>query len=163
MTARKPIAFEDIRIGDKVEQRFVRRGCATRRRGVVTAIKDGEVTGERWSVRIGDSDLTSSEDVEWFLLDRPVPPVDLPTEPTLGWLTLPGGRALETVWTSNDKASLHRALGGSVDVANVTAFTPATAVPTAALDELRKHTPGWSTASVTTFLAAVDEANGKSA
>lgn len=143
------IAPRDIRKGDLIRFEYA-DGRSTDRAKEYVASGDG----------VGDGRGPVGT---YYLLDRPVPPVDLPTEPTLGWLTLPGGRALETVWTSNDKASLHRALGGSVDVANVTAFTPATAVPTAALDELRKHTPGWSTASVTTFLAAVDEANGKSA
>ncbi|KQP83775.1 hypothetical protein [Aeromicrobium sp. Leaf291] len=112
-----------------------------------------------------------------YLLDRPTPAVDLPTDEALGWATV---RAPH--WTSDTVLLRHWEVEGShlrcavapmYLVDHITAFTPAVAVPKAALDELRT---GWAeayrigenlddlfdnlTAAVRAFLAAVDAANG---
>lgn len=74
-----------------------------------------------------------------FLIDRPAPPVALPTEPTLGWATWGDEQYLGVFVTRgvNLRAvDSEGATGGDRDT--VTAFTPATAVPTEALDELRE-------------------------
>lgn len=101
----------------------------------------------------------------YFLLDRPKPAVVLPTEPTLGWLTrrCPGffGRvntSLETVWLSDDKSQVNRAgLIETIPVERVGAFTPATVVPSEALEKLRANP--LPQRDITVFLAAVDAAN----
>jgi hypothetical protein len=101
-----------------------------------------------------------------FLLDRPKPTVDLPTKPTLGFISS-GTVPTSTVgmwWVDpNDPSFVIR--DGSFRLADdITAFVPATAVPAEALDELRAVASGRrgcpdvaAPGAITTFLAAVDE------
>lgn len=164
-----PIDPKDIRKGDliRLEGRTEGRDSTAHEfRAVVNGDRDGWVR-DRFN---------------WYLLDRPQPPVELPTEPTLGWLTLriggffsgpTGRRVLETVWLDNAGTGLIRA--GRTDVLavdRVESFTPATAVPTSALDDLkstesRVYTGSYDVAernearreAIQAFLAAIDEAN----
>lgn len=98
-----------------------------------------------------------------YLLDRPTPPVQLPTEPTLGWVNgdWQSGPRL-AVWMVDgpkwikpvdNKTDEH----GATYAPSVAAFTPAVAVPKAALDKLRKAEN--VVRGVNDFLTAVDEAN----
>ena len=97
-------------------------------------------------------------------VDRPKPAVELPTVPTLGWVRGETFDPLLAVWvrddTTND-APTFRAPAHVLHPDYVTAFTAATAVPTAVLEILRSLAwlcPG----PIGTFLAAVDAANGVS-
>lgn len=117
-----------------------------------------------------------------YLIDRPAPPVDLPETPTLGWIITergipdldfwrhrgPEDRAGEGVWAGNDPCGKPR----GYRLKYITAFTPATAVPTEALTAVRREilrdesdrADGWGAAErlrriIDKFLAAVDEAN----
>jgi hypothetical protein len=107
-----------------------------------------------------------------LLLARPKPAVELPTEPALGWLgvtdtgkanlSLSPGRVLGVF--KNRETLVDGGPAGSWSHEFVTAFTPATAVPTSALDELRAtlHSvkeAGERREDIGDFLAAVDEAN----
>jgi hypothetical protein len=113
-----------------------------------------------------------------YLLDRPTAPaVELPTEPSLGWLTYAGSTIFGTFrrFKAGDahldsmkwEATEVRGDDPHNSYSSVTAFTPATAVPTEALNELREAHDGGAGCcigcrayvSVGHFLAAVDEAN----
>ncbi|RYE40907.1 MAG: hypothetical protein EOP24_39065 [Hyphomicrobiales bacterium] len=101
------------------------------------------------------------------------PAVDLPTEPTLGWVSVTD-RDLLAVWSLTGQAifAVDSDGGGSAGRDEITSFTPAVAVPKAALDELRKWRealrksngidalPTPAVRRIDTFLAAVDAANG---
>lgn len=118
----------------------------------------------------------------YFLINRPTPPVELPTEPAFGWVEHADNR--RRLGRFFESAPTHPADGEHVvseigsasrKVINrlfrVTAFTPATAVPTESLDALRdahnaaNRTTGWQKDSdirhdaMLTFLADVDRAN----
>lgn len=104
----------------------------------------------------------------YFLLDRPEPAVELPTEPTLGWVAFEDGYhwcGLVSDIEPGDREFEGRRLDTGYyserwHATKVTAFTPATAVPTAALDELRRRAQVYGDGSPTSdFLAAVDKAN----
>lgn len=109
-----------------------------------------------------------------YLLHRPTPPVELPTEPALGIVSGTwGGPPRLAVWRVerdacstwlrpvDNEGDTDRTVGGAV-----TNFVPATAVPTKALDRVRRVAatcdatyPDYKEA-LFTFLAAVDSANG---
>lgn len=103
---------------------------------------------------------------------NPIPSVNLPERPTLGWLTDKyGGSALGT-WERYESQAQSRAGEASalvrerdLPLEDVAEFVEATAVPKAALDELReKHAGGRQPSvvecGVSTFLVAIDAANG---
>jgi hypothetical protein len=99
-----------------------------------------------------------------YLLDRPTPPVQLPTEPTLGWLENVYGARILRRWFRGEGVA--EAFDGDRwnFTKEVIAFTPAVAVPKAALDELQANHDCSGPLSclrghVDDFLAAVDEAN----
>lgn len=99
-----------------------------------------------------------------YLLDRPTPPVELPTEPTLGWLENVYGARILKHWFRGEGVA--EAFDGDRwnFTKEVIAFTPAVAVPKAALDELQANHDCSGPLSclrghVDDFLAAVDEAN----
>lgn len=149
---KEPIALADIKAGDliRVEQELDKAH-------EFRAARDQERNG--WG--------------DYYLLDRPKPAVELPTEPTLGWLTYRDTdypSANPTIELGEWKARADRAtvldVHGltSVPLAWAIAFTPAAAVPTAALDELREYINGLDFPNtpacrrIDKFLAAVDEA-----
>lgn len=118
--------------------------------------------------------------LRYFLLDRQTPPVELPTERTLGWASwsattkgtfsfLPLAGSGFGEWVDGGRAFKPVASGlGFIPAKRLTAFTPAVAVPKAALDELRRYIRPWDQSDELTpaqrrifkFLAAVDAANG---
>ena len=115
--------------------------------------------------------LTS--DGQHYLLDRPTPAVVLPTQPTLGWITFPRDHWLGIVDGRPGRCAdpgcfaATRANGYSSEAyvrECVTAFTPATAVPTDALDALRRFlvhsATGKSLDQIRDFLTCVRAANG---
>jgi hypothetical protein len=100
-----------------------------------------------------------------YLLDRPEPVVELPTEPTLGWLTasqcvgtalVPVGVPVLDKWSAPmGNASSIRRNGDTCGIAQewVTAFEPATIVPTEALDVLRLQVVSGHGSYAATFYA----------
>lgn len=103
-----------------------------------------------------------------YLLDRPKPAVELPTEPTLGWVEYSfDGDSIRRLGCSYNLGRIARLVKWDIEVpaSRVTAFSSATAVPTAALDELRRvhgHPNRDDRAvrrQVNRLLAAADEAN----
>lgn len=96
-----------------------------------------------------------------YLLDRPAPPVQLPEKPTLGWVAVKGGDIRLGCWYESGLAVVAQGVNG-VETKRVESFTPAVAIPTEALDQLR----GWNTGffhsypedAIFDFLAAVDAA-----
>ena len=154
------IEFDQIRVGDTVQRDL---------RGITSAM----TVAKRDERRVCPNDLTHLVNYvgsTWTLIDRPKPAVELPTVPTLGWASGPTFDPLLAVWSRVGTViytPAHR-----VDEEGVTAFTPATAVPTEALVELRDHltrtAPYGSSAAnwkhlgelCRDFLAAVDAANG---
>lgn len=113
-----------------------------------------------------------------YLLDRPAPPVQLPSGShfgTLSWVDGASGGTLTAEWLIDGKQA--EALNfGAILREHVTAFTPATAIPTEALDELREaeeramdvkpfdadRKNGIRRDAIFTFLAAVDAAGDQS-
>lgn len=148
MSGRTPIDPADIKAGDLIrwERDFPGAGYNALE---VVASRDGQ---------------NISPYGQHYLLDRPKPPVGLPTEPTLGWAEYRGHRYLE-VWERNEAPGMSdRVVTACTGFGPITAFTPATAVPTAALNELRRRVTCYGEGSPTSeFLAAVDEANGADA
>lgn len=108
----------------------------------------------------------------YYLLDRPTPPVSLPTEPTLGWLTWFAGEESSGLGAHRTLLGIYHRMGngditdeaaaGAWGPQDVIAFTRATAVPIEALDRLRSDVADWPPMSPNSvlgrFLAAVDEA-----
>lgn len=95
-----------------------------------------ECAGHNW---IGQSET-------FYLLDRPTPPVVLPTEPTLGWLSVTSlglgtgsqpGTVLAFVNDRGEHASVEAYPHGYWSHEFVTAFVEATAIPTGVLDAFR--------------------------
>ena len=158
--SREPIDFADIRVGDTVEREV--------------SYRNGRVTIDRLTVDKhyddclwhGSFPLTQRADATWFLLHRPAPAVVLPETPTLGWATWDDGPCL-AVWKKRAGNLVAVDSTGDAEglVDEATAFTPATAVPTDALDALRgvarNFCPSGTAAAIAirTFLAATDEAN----
>jgi len=102
-------------------------------------------------------------------MTRVVPGADLPTDPTLGWATnahITGSRL--GIWYLDDGGRRLRLDGAGWGWRSdeVTAFVPATAVPTTALNDFRSGVGEWShldpSSIVGKFLAAVDEAGDRS-
>lgn len=161
MTARTPITFADIRVGDTAEREsggVVSRITVASRGGL--AVRSGE-GGVLFSL--------SSDGSTWFLLDRPTPPVALPTEPTLGWLSTDSMHRRLGIYETPPEipdAITDNAAAGYWEASDVTTFIPATAVPASALDTLRHmHAGGDEYGAskcgwVADFLAAVDNAGG---
>lgn len=159
---KQPIEPSDIRVGDLI--RSEARGDSfggsvplVASEWIATA---DEIGGDYNSVRL-------------YLLDRPEPAVELPTESTLGWLSVEsrgvGWRRLAH-WNfpriSMDGATHAQNEWGvnvvvDIDTKNP-AFVAATAVPTAALDELRAAEGNFfrseTQVAIRKFLAAIDEA-----
>jgi hypothetical protein len=103
----------------------------------------------------GNGQRLSNQSGQHYLLDRPTV---FPKTVTLGWIVAPTYRQLGR-WKSDDTddAAEFDCNGDRVNTwYGATAFTPATAVPTDALEKLRA-TQRFS-ADVGAFLAAVDEA-----
>lgn len=156
-----PIKPKDIREGDLLRLESISR--------------EGRAVEYR-ATTAGDTDGWNCAAFKWFLLDRPTPPVSLPEEPTLGWLTYGGGKdnafgkfragdVEEADHALNDDAPIAIELGASGRKVNaqfrVTAFVPATAVPTEALDKFRhlRETRNLTNGDIDAFLAAATEAN----
>lgn len=113
-----------------------------------------------------------------FPLDRPKPAVELPTEPTLGWLTYSGSQTFgrfragdisESDYATSKDAPVAVGVSERGKKVNVmfgaTSFIPATAVPTEALDDLREvlrladdDFTDVEADDLRAFLAAVDKA-----
>lgn len=123
--------------------------------------------------RASHDEHSQFRDGQHFLLDRPEPAVALPTEPTLGWASNRHGPKLGAAGhpgysptLRNDPGHHVRYVGGGFDPHSlIEAFTPATAVPTEALEKLRESVVEWSPITphghaINDFLAAVDHANG---
>lgn len=153
-----PIDFKDIRVGDTVECVWYPGYSIT---GIVGGIdNDGLTCGV-----YGDGEFSHLIGVEadtFTLVDRPKPDVVLPTVATLGWLDSKGNDHALGIWrrqvlTGGNGVENLRGDGFRAQDYDITDFTPATAVPTTALDELR------DTWEVHIFLAAVDAANGQGA
>ena len=164
-----PIEFKDLRVGMTVECVWSPGHRVT---GVIAEVDDGVV----YSGPL-DAHLIGSETDTFTLLDRPKPAVELPTVPSLGWasfsVVMPGLPETELgVWErrtfDNGNDTFRSVVAHNVSQAeSVTAFTPATAVPTEALDKLwtLRRTPARSPylgEYVDAFLAAVAAANGSS-
>ena len=161
-----PIDFDDIQVRDTVTRDY--RGVSST---LTVAMRGAGAVYPNFSGRADDVAVRNPDGSTWRLVDRPIPNVELPTEPTLGWLDSTGNDHALGIWRrayltggngfDNSRGDGHNALS-----AEITAFTPATAVPTDALDELReKYEIGHGLTlirrgSVSTFLAAVDAANG---
>jgi hypothetical protein len=161
MTAptKTPIDPSEIRKGDLIRCEWD---------GSVPGLQAAEFTAS------GHGHSLYSEAPQHYLLDRPIPPVSLPTEPTLGWLTArerKGGAcpvAHLAIWNLHRDPDVSIQWNGSnCGIARnwVTAFIPAVAVPTDALAGLRKYRNDldWDCATpavrrIDAFLAAVDEA-----
>jgi hypothetical protein len=161
--SKTPIDPKDIREGDRI-----RIEAAEGR-----TFGDG-LTASEFIAREFDNPAEFSY-LRYYLLDRPKPPVDLPSEPTLGWVTSVGGEVALSTWrpdfvqggaivaTVDVRDSRAFCTGMKKYVDHITAFTPATAVPTEALDELRREhhdnvTFSSRYDSVKRFLTAVDKA-----
>lgn len=145
-----PIDPSEIRVGDLIRgESNIRPGNAVEWRAQI----DKDLNG--WNPRSFD----------FFLLDRPAPAVEMPTEPTLGWVTFEDGEHLFGRWWLKSTALIGEVLGERQDQyipRHVTAFTPTTVVPTDALDRLRKHLADSFTPcpAAEALLNAVDSANG---
>lgn len=156
---KQPIKPEDIRKGDLIRVEYEHDEYTVEKRVGVDGVPLGLACGTRY-----------------YLLDRPKPKPDLPTKPTLGWAewTSDWGRYL-AVWRVRGKdlvPSADRVITSGRINDEFISFTPAVAVPKAALDELRDWfaflfrgkssdqyvTP--ATRRIRDFLAAVDAANG---
>lgn len=170
----EPIEPDDIREGDSIRLEWVTSQDGTPMAMEYVAPHSGTAMKKRLS---GNELQTAS----WFLLDRPSPAVELPTEPTLGWIASKYGGTVLGTWerytsTRASHAGEVSALVRERDVPleYVQSFTPAVAVPKAALDELREMWVGdlgcdrqrdwveYGARLFTTtrdFLAAVDAAN----
>lgn len=153
---RTPIAHDRIRVGDTVEAES--NGMTTR--FIIRKVERNRVYADT------DDAFLYADFNTWFLLDRPAPPVELPKTRTLGWLSWHADLAI----CDTTELGMWRSTGGAtvtdkdtgVPVKMLTAFVPATAVPTSALDELRKAelSGAFDTSYVESFLGAVDAANG---
>lgn len=154
---KKPIKPEDIKRGDLIRYES----------------HDGDdYAVEFRAYKDGHSQRDRDESGQHYLLDRPTPPVELPTE-ALSWGTLVADRVqYEGVFQRQGDVILHIGSGHhrepQIPVRDVTAWEPHVAVPKAALDELREYMNAWTGASrrdspakgrIDRFLAAVDAAN----
>ncbi|MFI5426099.1 hypothetical protein [Aeromicrobium sp. UC242_57] len=158
---RTPIAYDRIQVGDTVEAES---------NGMTTRFAIRRVDGNRVYADTDDAFLYADLNA-WFLINRPTLPVTLPTEPTLGWVTCaplitgPPQRHLGVTFDAGSCVRLARC-DSTIKADRVTAFTPASAVPTEALGELRKYRDSLDPEPMTPavrridkFLTAVTEAN----
>lgn len=163
MSGRVEIQPRDIRAGDLIREE---------RSGEGQESDPSVVAVEYVATRDRNTRNRFTGERTYYLLDRPAPVVELPTEPTLGWTEYRlGGDSVRRLGCTFNLARCVRLSAWDVDVAAdwVTAFTPATAVPTEALDELRApegviNGAGLALAvhrrrRIETFLAAIDEAS----
>lgn len=171
MTTRTPIAPSEIRVGDRVAA--VSHGMETT--FVVDHFDNGRIYASAGNAHHDSEAFLQGDKNEWFLLDRPTPPVALPTEPTLGWARVENGVRAVGIWStythrynlSDQEAVYLINPEREFAVSDVVEFIPGTLVPTSALDALRKAFKGISIGSllspcevgVRTFLADVDSAN----
>ena len=151
----------------QIEKNAIRRGDLIRAENTA----DHDLAREfraRWDGDGGSWSIPST----FYLLSRPTPVVELPTEPTLGWVeqtVQAGERPILGVWDLRGRDGWLWSNGGlSCEPDSVTAFTPAVAVPLAALLHLRRQQGSDGQGATTSrafsdFLAAVDAANGPSA
>ena len=143
---KRPIEPADIRAGDLIRCEWP------------------DDSASEWRSKTSGPAGWNADRVSYFLLDRPSPPVELPTEPTLGWLTVENTEPMLDVWRADRQNNpgyddFGDWAAGHVTAhrrESVTAFRPAVAVPKAALDKLRKAEN--VVRGVNDFLAAVDEA-----
>lgn len=159
-----PIKPSEIRKGDLIRIEWTRSQCGSSRALEYVALSDK--MGMRRKL-----DSLEWHEASHYLLDRPTPVVDLPSEPTLGWLTYDsgdqGGSTLGHWYRFNSHIA-HDNCAGSYSHEYITAFTPATAVPTEALNELRKTATTHNGADchlhtgLSRFLAAIDKAGDQS-
>ena len=141
-------AFAEIQVGYTV--RSTRNGVT--REGVVEAIGPRSAHTQ-WPV----VEIANIEDDSIEIVDRPKPAVTLPTVPTLGWISCGATAHLGHVRLDlNMRGVLLDGLYYGA-ASTITAFTPATVIPTKALDELRAWE--WLDEATLTFLAAVDNAS----
>jgi hypothetical protein len=153
-----PIEASEIRKGDLIRDESPSGLTPHRRALEYVALRDGHV----YSAGFGP----------FYLLDRPTPTVELPSEPTLGWLDSTGNDHALGIWrplalTGGPGLDNHYGDGHRALLPEITAFTPATAVPADSLDELRKihlaregcgEIKCGSHKDVARFLEAVDKA-----
>ena len=140
------IAPSDIRLNDTVRVEFPPGSTNT----AVEFIADS----------VGFNHAAFLSGSTYYLLDRPKPAVELPTEPTLGWLETKYAARILQVWFAQGRYAAASNNNRWNLETEVTAFTPATAIPTEALDTLRANAVLCSIPNVAKFLAAVDAANG---
>ena len=129
-TERTPIEPSEIRSGDLVRKELV-----------------GHPANYQAIEFIANVDGKAPDDGStYYLLDRQKPAVELPTEPTWGWLTTRESARSLGLWSS-DQDCVHSVPLPSVRRVRekATAFIPATAVPTEALQEFRSW---WMQANV---------------
>ena len=149
---------EDL-LGKMVEVKYM--GGRVRGEGKVVSYSEAP------SVQVEYVDGTSES---WLAsLVDPKPAVSLPSVPTLGWLDSMGNDHTLGIWrrqplTGGNGVANIRGEGNCALNFEITAFTPATAVPAEALDALRTYMAGLGVdtptrRSVATFLAAVDNAS----
>jgi hypothetical protein len=160
--SKTPIDPKDIRKGDLIRNEWA-DGTAFEFR----AKHNGDNLGAEWRGGGRASFLMGA--TAHYLLDRPKPPVALPTKPTLAWVDDGRGRAL-AYWDGSAYADevTQEELARTFLRAKITDFTPATAVPTEALNKFREVVErphamplaNWEGELVAhAFLSAVDEAN----
>lgn len=152
---KRPIDAGDIRKGDVVRAEF----------RDVDSLLAGVTAREYKAGHDCDGGDRNDRVVDYFLLDRPAYAlVRIPEKPGLGWLAAHGHREL-AVWRRGREGLEGTPTMIFRDPIGITEWTPATAVPTVALGELRV---AWGSSgffrpdaveAIRKFLAAVDEAN----
>ena len=153
------IEFDDIQVRDTVTRDY--RGVSST---LTVAIRDAMTVYPNFSGRADEVAVRNPDGSTWRLVDRPKPVVVLPAEPALGWLDSTGNDHTLGLWrrtslTGGDGIENVRGTGYNALTSEITAFTPATAVPTDALHELR-FAQVFPLSEVETFLDAVDAATG---
>lgn len=159
-TERTPIEPSDIRAGDLLRFEFS------------SPPWPGSTVAFEWRSQIDGEGYNGRG--EHYLLGRSEPVVELPSTPTLGWVTTDvvttpalGTWATYTstvVFREEDPTEYLMQSERDLVAAKVRTFTPATAVPTAALERLREALDLWVVADrgiasdVSAFLKAVDGA-----
>lgn len=166
---RTPIEPSGLMVGDLVR-------CET----TDDVLLGGEFTATEftWSESHNPDDVAPG--VQYFLLDRPAPPVAIPTKPTLGWLSIGDSDTMARFYHVAETAVRgKRVFRDGVELVaqpeDVTSFTHATAVPTGAITELRlsdkwcdephrslETSNSGRRGAIATFLSAVERANGSS-
>lgn len=144
-----PIEVSEIRAGDKILATYKVFDAEYE----VTYISSADRSP--WKSK---REVDMGSEVKHFLLDRPKPPVDLPTEPSLGWAD--GQLGFWNEW----KGTLNgRFANGHVSQApRPDNYVAATAVPTSVLKALKDAWPWDAPTPVAKFLAAVDDTEATS-